>query len=90
MPRKPTETPSWRKLPLVEVEWVDSCADSGWRSVKKERTDNPNLRCSTVGYLFEEHRTYVKIAQSLSAHESVADLVAIPRSAIRKMTVLRL
>jgi len=88
MRRRTTETPSWRALPLVEVEWVDSCADAGWRAAKKERTDHPDLRCATAGYLFEERRGYVKIAQSLSAHDSVDNLMAIPRSAIRKITRL--
>ena len=88
MPRKPTETPSWRALPRVEVEWVDSCGDSGWRSVKKERAENLSLRCATVGYLLEERRGYVKIVQSLSAHESTDNPLAIPRCAIRKITPL--
>ena len=88
MPRRPSGTPSWRAMPCVEVEWIDSQGDSGWRSFVKERADGPDLRCVTAGYLFEQKRGYIKIAQSLAAANAADNLIAIPRSAIRKITAL--
>jgi hypothetical protein len=88
MPRRPNEL-DWAKRPeRVEVEWVDSEGGSGWHPIAKERDEKPRTGCATVGYLFERTRSHVKIVQSLSENENVDNVLTIPRSAIRKVTVL--
>ena len=40
------------KVPMVEVEWVDSCSKGGWRS-RAEYLEQTVDFCRTAGYLLK-------------------------------------
>jgi hypothetical protein len=59
---------------VVEVEWTDSASTRGWRDDMHEG---------------DGLSTSVKIVQSQSIHGTQAELIAIPRVAVKSITVLR-
>ena len=65
----------------VEVEWEDSSSHPGW----KTRGEYSTSICHTVGYLIHKGRKELHVAQSWSDCGSVGDVIAIPRSCVRKM-----
>ncbi len=80
--------PEWMKL--VEVEWIDSSEFGGWNKPKEwdELIQQEELLCRSVGYLFRDNEHVVILAQSQSAHGSVSDMLAIPKVAVKMITVL--
>jgi hypothetical protein len=78
------------KLQMVRVEWVDSCSDEGWFKINSLRAKEPTVsHCTTVGFLLKKDRDKVCIVQNMSDTGSVGDLMAIPRRAVNKLTILR-
>jgi hypothetical protein len=88
------ELGSWRRLPArVEVEWIDSMGEGHWDSVEKQRAQSADalleeMRCLTVGFLFDKKPKYLRVALSLSGSNRVDDIITIPRCAVRRVTVL--
>jgi hypothetical protein len=72
---------------VVEVEWTDSASTRGWRDDMHE--GDGLSTCRSAGYLLSKDRTSVKIVQSQSIHGTQAELIAIPRVAVKSITVLR-
>ncbi len=73
---------------MVEVEWVDSCTNSGWKS-REEHLESPGVsQCRTSGYLLRANRQEVRVVQSLNDHGGAVDSIAIPRCAVKKIWYL--
>ena len=72
-----------KRLPAVEVEWIDSVGTSGWG--KYERTD---MRCRSVGMLYSRDKDRIVLCLNQSAY-SQGDYMEIPQSAIKRVTRLR-
>ena len=75
------------KMPIVIIEWVDSCSDDGWMKVPKAK-EHTVSHCTSVGYLIKKDKEQVCIVQNTSDTESVGDIMAIPRKAVTKITTL--
>ena len=72
---------------MVEVEWIDSAATPGWGV---DVNDGDGLvECRTAGYLVGKDRVSVKIVQSQTSHGSNGEMIAIPRSCVRRITRLQ-
>jgi len=71
---------------LVLIEWVDAChAPSGWQFGEKLQVDfNPVY---TTGFLLEKRKQGVIVAQTWFPGD-YANVIAIPKKMIRKLTVL--
>lgn len=78
-------------MPIVEVDWIDSMQHSGWRveSEWKGRIDAHELECRSAGYLYRDDRQSVVLVQSLSRAGSMADMIEIPRRAVRAVRTIR-
>ena len=75
----------WPLTKRVEVEWMDSCATGGWKSVETHLKNSGLLICRTLGYLVEETEVHLLIAQSQSHDtKNVSDTIAIPRAMVRR------
>ena len=77
-----------KHLRMVEVEWVDSCVNGGWRT-RQEYLEAPGVsQCRTVGYLLRSSRQEVIVVQSLNNYGGAADSMTIPRSSVKKIRCL--
>ncbi len=75
---------------MVEVEWVDSCVNGGWR-MRQEYLDavvSGVSHCRTVGYLLRSNRSEVIVMQSLNDHGGAADSMTIPKCSVKKIRYL--
>lgn len=72
-----------QKHRMVLVEWLDSKrAADGWEHLDDPTAVEP-ARCSTVGFLLEEHKDYVIVAPTISRTQ-VLGRVVIPTCSILK------
>lgn len=74
---------------IVEVEWIDSASTNGWQGHDVFEEEAGLIECRSTGYLISKDRVSVKIEQSQSNHGSGAELLAIPRSCVTAITVLK-
>ena len=75
------------KLQGAIIEWVDSCAESGWRPLSDD-VGTANIK--SCGILLRCNRTEVVISTSKSQYGRVMDQLAIPRKAITKIKRFKL
>ena len=72
---------------VVEVEWIDSAVSHGWTN------DYGSIsRITSVGYVVEDNENQIVITESVDHEPRQAKYgctMAIPRSAIQKVRVLR-
>ncbi len=77
---------------IVEVEWEDSGATHGWASDEEIATVKPSL-ILTVGFIHEDSGAMIRLLSDIPAGGDDGDakgrVIAIPRSAIRKVTELK-
>lgn len=73
------------KQQMVMVKWVDSAAEGGW----KTEPEGGISACESIGFLIKKDRTEVIVAQSRSDRGFVSDFIAIPRSCVKAIRVLR-
>ena len=77
-----------RKLPIAEVEWIDSSASGSWRKRQEYEKEQPS-ECRTAGYLLKANRHCVVIVQSIDPEgDNVSDSMTIPRSCVKSVTRL--
>ena len=74
-------------MEIVEIEWLDSQAYSGWMPQKDMRDWNDELLCRSVGYLLREDKDRLVLVASESVH-SFADGLSIPRVCVRNIYYL--
>lgn len=78
------------KLNKVEVEWIDSCKSNGWGSLKYHVGELTFSRCWSVGYVIQEDKKSISLAQSLSEDtKNIADVISIPKVAIKTIKKLK-
>lgn len=83
---------AWPKaMPIVEVVWIDSTATERWITLEEMNAalDDDTLECRSAGYLLRDQDDRITILLSQSSCGNVANAITIPRSAIRKMSVLK-
>jgi len=75
------------KFPLVRIEWIDACSNSGWFTEKemlKWANDHSNYRCENVGYLITKTKDYIVVASRISQNNDeerqYGNLQKIPRT----------
>lgn len=71
----------------VCVEWVDSSVVQGWELWACAERDVAH--CSSVGWLLEDNKERVTIAQSQSTTGTIMNTLTIPRGAVTSMKILR-
>ena len=69
---------------LVEVEWVDIFATSGWE--KLEEVNPPHLH--TYGYLVYKDKDTIKVASTKDEHGEWFATHAFPRGCVKKIRPL--
>ena len=80
-------------LQPVELRWIDSAVTKNWDTVSGMKETGP-VECRTIGYLLQIDKDVVKVVQSRYADNPqiearVADMIAIPRACVRKITLIR-
>ena len=74
------------KYPMVYVEWLDSAFHAGWKTESERRPDSYSLStCNTLGFLVFKSKREIHVAMQFSECGSVGEVMAIPRSVIRRM-----
>ena len=78
---------------IVKVDWVDSCSHNGWIRSDDVALQATPLKCQTVGYLINESKTAIAIAQNKTmmteeGYRPYGDIIHIPKSAIMGKTFL--
>jgi len=68
---------------IVQVEWIDAVADSGWEDKVKAQID----KCITVGFLIDETDEAICIASTVSIDHNNARM-HIPKAWIKNRKVL--
>jgi len=78
-----------KSVPIVEVEWIDSASGANtWNILESHADQLKPLPCKSAGYLVRKDREAVSIMQSQSVSGQYTDAMTIPRSCVRKITVL--
>lgn len=82
------------RLQPVEVQWVDTASQHGWRDCESLEGDNGTVEIRTIGYLTRCSRKVVQVVQSRHVNDSdylmkVAETITIPRQCVRKITPIR-
>lgn len=78
-----------KDLPIVEVEWVDSCSHGKWTSREYYEKETVSV-CRSVGYLLVKDRIQIQVLQSQDeTSEQVADSISIPRTAVLRVRRLK-
>ena len=74
-------------MELVQVDWIDSCADINWQLLCDVDTDL--TRVTTVGFLVKETNECVVIAQSVGVEpKQVCNTIAIPKGCIKNIKTI--
>lgn len=74
---------------IVQVRWLDSWAEHGWRPVTEGASLEPD-HCVTVGFLMHESDELMVIAQSISVDiPNGAGWVSIPKVSITERRTLK-
>lgn len=77
-----------KNYPLVEVEWVDSSSDTGWR----REVGTELLVCWSAGYLVHRDERSTVVALNCSSQGSVnscGDTIIIPSVCVQKVRRLK-
>ena len=86
-----------KKVRRVEVDWEDSIAWKGWElleEVVKDYDFHGLNQQKTIGYLIQDRKGFITVAQSLSFNNQDkqcyrgADFISIPKGCIKKITKL--
>ena len=83
------------KLQAVEVYWNDSHSINGWGDASdiKERAENADGLCRTVGMLVSKNKKKTVIVQNVAIDDDgvvwcMSDTLTIPTKVIKKITEL--
>ena len=75
---------TFRRYRRVEVEWEDAASHSGWLDVPKPGEVTP-LMVRSTGYLVQSDKRGITLAQSITSHDKLGDILRIPRVWVRKV-----
>jgi len=71
----------------VEIEWNDACGRNTTHSLDDAKGAQL-LKMSTIGYLIHKDKQKVTIVQTVDEYDQVDNRLTIPRSQIRKISVI--
>ena len=74
------------KYKLVVVDWVDAAFEPGWKHSREARPTWST--CKTTGYLVVKNKQKIAIAMNVNDDGGYGETMVIPRSTVRKITVL--
>ena len=85
-----TSKSKWPLHKVVEIEWIDSMTNGGWRSIESYKGDPALALCRTAGYLVEKTKDHITIMQNQSLRSGhVSDSMSIPMVAVKSIRVLK-
>lgn len=73
--------PKFRKLPLIEVEWMDTTTYTGWDSDKDDYSEE-GLLCRSVGWQLKSSRNSIVITPMRNEDKRCNDRQIIPRACV--------
>lgn len=76
---------------ILMITWIDSCSSNGWQQPAEAKARISE--CQSVGFLVEETKDAIALALSRTTQEGFApyaDIVSIPKVAIKRKRVIRL
>ena len=73
-------------FPLVEIEWIDSCAEGSWATKEEAALSVAHVR--SVGFLVEKTADTLTVAQSIDGDGNTAERLTVPRVTIVKESLL--
>lgn len=75
---------------IVLVEWEDSCSTTDWAEEREILTVKPGV-VRTVGFVHEDSDAMIRLLSDMPVEDDGVKgrVIAIPRSAIRKVRELR-
>jgi len=76
-------------MKIVEVEWEDACANSGYLDKEHWDTSHRPVLCKTVGHLYKKNSGMVLLASEKFEDGDLRYTHTIPRKMIKKITVLK-
>ena len=80
-------------FPLVEVDWVDSSASTGWLYTNEMNLEDDLVPIRTIGRLMYQDTQKVVLAMSIDlgtqGHRQTNNRTTIPRVTIQRMVTLR-
>jgi len=68
-----------RKLPRVEVCWIDAEASGAWKTLSDYRRQNLS-EVESIGYLTKNTKREIQLIQSRSKNGTIADSITIPKA----------
>ena len=68
----------------VEVEWADACQHTGWHQPGPGDALE-RLVVRSRGFLVQDTRQHIVVAQSVASNGHIGDLLVIPRGCIRRV-----
>lgn len=81
------------KYEIRYVEWIDSCAESGWQPIRDLAKNSPDP-CVSVGFVIAESGEHITLMQShterLGGDQTGSAALTIPKFAITRSEILRL
>lgn len=76
-------------MKIVRIDWIDSCAGSGWQNAKTARAEDIDLIQHSVGFLLNADSSTVTISSCIQGSRNNArSAITIPRVAIQKMRTI--
>lgn len=76
------------KNKIVKIEWVDSARSFDWSLL--EEIDNKPVNCISVGFLIENTKEHITIAQNYGLKpEQVCNLITIPKCSVKSIKKLK-
>lgn len=71
-------------MKIVQVDWLDTMTDSGWKS-PKIKLDTKDMLQHSVGYLLENSKKQVVICQSYGEVNNCAERLQIPKGCVKRV-----
>lgn len=74
-------------MKIVQVDWLDTMGDLGWKS-SKHKLDPKDMLQHSIGYLLENSKQQVVICQSYGEIDNCAERLQIPKCAVKRVRKL--
>ena len=72
-----------RTLPLVQITWLDSCAQADW--LHAAEADMPVAEITSVGWLLQDTPQQITIAQSVDWEGKTGERLTVPRGVVTRV-----
>ena len=75
-----------KKLPVVYLEWLDSCTNYGWRNPEEGHLS----KIRSIGFLVKEDKHSLTITTSASLNGQAVDQITIPKVVVSKRKKIKI